>query len=65
MTTRPHHWSGWPGAYCLNCGLEDRDEVDLSDGHRYSELPHDFEGDCAGCARTRDECRGKWEGTER
>lgn len=19
----PHHWSGWPGAYCLHCGAED------------------------------------------
>jgi len=18
-----HHWSGWPGAYCLHCGHED------------------------------------------
>ena len=19
----PHHWSGWPGAYCTRCGAED------------------------------------------
>ena len=21
--SRDHHWSGWPGAWCLDCGLED------------------------------------------
>lgn len=26
-----HHWSGWPGAYCLNCGISDPREVDPDD----------------------------------
>ena len=28
-----HRWSGWPGAYCLYCGMEDIREVCLADGH--------------------------------
>ena len=27
-----HHWSGWPGAYCLHCGLSDPVEQGLADG---------------------------------
>jgi len=22
-----HWWSGWPGAYCMKCGSEDKDEL--------------------------------------
>lgn len=22
-----HRWSGWPGAWCLDCGIEDAHEV--------------------------------------
>jgi len=22
-----HHWSGWPGAFCLKCGCEDLLEI--------------------------------------
>jgi hypothetical protein len=22
-----HRWSGWPGAFCLDCGAEDANEV--------------------------------------
>jgi len=22
-----HRWSGWPGAFCLDCGQEDPDEL--------------------------------------
>lgn len=25
-----HRWSGWPGAYCLDCGAEDQNEVCLA-----------------------------------
>ena len=25
-----HRWSGWPGAYCLNCGTEDPMESAIS-----------------------------------
>lgn len=27
-----HRWSGWPGAWCLDCGCEDPREVALADG---------------------------------
>ena len=27
-----HHWSGWPGAFCLKCGCEDPWEIALADG---------------------------------
>lgn len=26
-----HHWSGWPGAYCLDCGSEDPMEIAITD----------------------------------
>jgi len=29
---RQHRWSGWPGAWCLDCGLEDQLELALADG---------------------------------
>lgn len=25
--TEDHRWSGWPGAFCLDCGVEDKDEL--------------------------------------
>lgn len=27
-----HRWSGWPGAFCLDCGAEDMREVALAEG---------------------------------
>lgn len=27
-----HRWSGWPGAWCLDCGCEDANEIALADG---------------------------------
>jgi hypothetical protein len=27
-----HRWSGWPGAWCLDCGCADPDEVALAEG---------------------------------
>lgn len=27
-----HRWSGWPGAWCLDCGMPDLDECALADG---------------------------------
>lgn len=27
-----HRWSGWPGAYCLDCGMEDQQEIAMADG---------------------------------
>lgn len=28
-----HRWSGWPGAWCLDCGIPDMREVCLAEGH--------------------------------
>lgn len=27
-----HRWSGWPGAWCLDCGKPDPREIALADG---------------------------------
>lgn len=24
---KKHQWSGWPGAFCLNCGAPDQNEI--------------------------------------
>ena len=29
---KEHHWSGWPGAICLDCGQEDFLEVAIGNG---------------------------------
>jgi len=29
-----HKWSGWPGAYCLICGIDDARELCLGDNCR-------------------------------
>jgi len=28
----PHNWSGWPGAVCLRCGVEDELEYAIGNG---------------------------------
>ncbi len=28
----PHRWSGWPGAWCLDCGCNDPIELAMADG---------------------------------
>jgi hypothetical protein len=40
-----HRWSGWPGAWCLDCGIEDQNEIALTElnkcdaaGHAMSEM---------------------------
>lgn len=30
---REHRWSGWPGAFCLDCGCEDPHEIALADNN--------------------------------
>ena len=50
-----HRWSGWPGAWCLDCGLEDANELALAGPpeevhHRYSEMPHTAQP-CGGCSK--------------
>lgn len=32
LTNDEHRFSGWPGAFCLDCGDEDMDEHCLADG---------------------------------
>lgn len=27
-----HRWSGWPGAWCLDCGASDPNEIGIADG---------------------------------
>lgn len=27
-----HRWSGWPGAWCLDCGCDDPREIALANG---------------------------------
>ena len=55
----PHHWSGWPGAYCLHCGSEDPVEISLADNTYDIDNPPDivippcpggnFAGECGQC----------------
>lgn len=35
-----HRWSGWPGAWCLDCGCEDPHEIALAEGN-YVEVNDD------------------------
>lgn len=28
-----HRWSGWPGAWCLDCGAEDLIEIAIGEGY--------------------------------
>lgn len=50
-----HRWSGWPGAWCIDCGVEDPREIALAEGQ--------WEGDGQGGIRltvdvaSRMECR--------
>jgi hypothetical protein len=31
MSDAAHRWSGWPGAWCLDCGCDDPYEIALAD----------------------------------
>jgi hypothetical protein len=33
MSFQHHNWSGWPGAWCLDCGCEDPRETAIADGN--------------------------------
>lgn len=38
-----HRWSGWPGAWCLDCGIEDPTEQAIADGwDMESPLPEQY-----------------------
>lgn len=30
---KEHHWSGWPGAFCLDCGAEDPWEIAVGNNY--------------------------------
>jgi hypothetical protein len=34
-THATHRWSGWPGAWCLDCGIADPTEQAIADGHGF------------------------------
>lgn len=36
-----HRWSGWPGAWCLDCGADDKLELGLADGFGFDEDGND------------------------
>jgi hypothetical protein len=42
MDIKEHRWSGWPGAFCLDCGCEDPREIALANGD-YIEVQDDSE----------------------
>lgn len=29
-----HRWNGWPGAVCMNCGIDDPRELCLAESHK-------------------------------
>jgi hypothetical protein len=33
VTFQHHNWSGWPGAWCLDCGCEDPREAAIAEGN--------------------------------
>lgn len=41
-----HRWSGWPGAWCLDCGCDDANEIALADGKYDFDNPDDLNGEC-------------------
>lgn len=32
ITVAAHRWSGWPGAWCLDCGCSDPTEIGIGQG---------------------------------
>lgn len=36
-----HNWSGWPGAWCLDCGISDPLEQAMADGAIYFDEDND------------------------
>ncbi len=33
-----HRWSGWPGAFCQDCFIEDPVEIALADGKDFDDV---------------------------
>ena len=40
-----HRWSGWPGAWCQDCGAEDARELCLAGHHREKAYQEILEGE--------------------
>lgn len=36
-TVTEHRWSGWPGAWCFDCGIEDQTEICIG-SHEHAEV---------------------------
>lgn len=53
-----HHWSGWPGAFCLKCGCEDPMEQALADGG------YDLESILGNHPEDEPEVKGSWRSPE-
>lgn len=49
LIVRPHRWSGWPGAICLDCGIEDQLEICLADDCPHTPYPTDGDWVCPRC----------------
>ncbi len=50
VTHASHRWSGWPGAWCLDCGIEDPVEIALADGKMNDDMELDPPVDVPPCA---------------
>lgn len=46
QSTSSHRWSGWPGAWCLDCGSEDLNEVAIAYGEYDWEAMPDLNKAC-------------------
>ena len=44
--TDTHFWSGWPGAFCLDCGLDDPTEYCVANHDDNCERPECRAGEC-------------------
>ena len=47
IVDHPHRWSGWPGAICQDCFIEDQRELCLADVHRPKEFQRPLTGEDA------------------
>ena len=52
VTKQAHRWSGWPGAYCLDCNCEDPSEQCITDCKCpcHNEFWKDYEKACEAIA---------------
>jgi hypothetical protein len=50
-----HRWWGWPGAFCLLCGVDDENELALTDPDKCRSLGHTFDDDMDICIEDHNE----------